>query len=123
MCSNNNKTTPSKDTAPTSTTKKDNKIGAGGTEALSEALKVNTTLTSLNLVSMQQRQDFAKQREQCQNRGKKSGNDIGIEGVGALSEALQVNMTLTALDLGSVHQQKDVKQGKENNTIQSMGTT
>ena len=38
-----------------------NKIGAEGARALSEALKVNTTLTTLDLWGVQQQQDKVKQ--------------------------------------------------------------
>ncbi|KAF9952250.1 hypothetical protein BGZ70_000672 [Mortierella alpina] len=54
-----------------------NSIGANGAQALSEALKTNSTLTTLDLY----------------------GNSIGDDGVRALSEALKTNLTLTTLDL------------------------
>ena len=41
--------------------KTDNEICVEGACALSEALKVNTTLTTLDLASVQQQQDNAKQ--------------------------------------------------------------
>ncbi|CAF0974316.1 unnamed protein product [Didymodactylos carnosus] len=55
-----------------------NQISDGGGEALGEALKVNKTLTNLNLQL----------------------NEISVRGAEALAEALKVNKTLTTLDLG-----------------------
>ena len=54
-----------------------NRMGEGGGRAIAEALRVNTTVTSLNL---------------C-------GNDIGERGVQAIAEALRVNSTVTSLNL------------------------
>ena len=54
-----------------------NSIGPEGAAALSEALKVNSTLTTINLY----------------------GNSIGHEGAAALSKALKANSTLTTMDL------------------------
>jgi Ran GTPase-activating protein (RanGAP) involved in mRNA processing and transport/serine/threonine protein kinase len=51
-------------------------LDANDASALADALKVNTTLTSLYV---------------------SSGNDIGVEGVKALADALKVNTTLTCL--------------------------
>ena len=56
-----------------------NSIGDNGAVALSEALKTNLTLTSLEL----------------------RNNKIGDNGAVALSEALKINPTLTTLDLHS----------------------
>lgn len=53
------------------------KMGPLGTEALSDALKVNKSLTNLDLRS----------------------NQIGASGAKALSDALEINTTLTKLDL------------------------
>ena len=55
-----------------------NSIGDEGANSLSEALRVNTSLTSLDL----------------------RDNSIGDEGAHSLSEALRVNTSLTSLDLG-----------------------
>ncbi|KFH71343.1 hypothetical protein MVEG_01643 [Podila verticillata NRRL 6337] len=54
-----------------------NLIGDNGAQALSEALKINSTLTTLNLRS----------------------NFIGDDGAQALAEALKTNSTLSVLDL------------------------
>lgn len=56
-----------------------NKLGAEGAISLSEALKVNNTLTKINL----------------------SNNNFSNEGVEELSEALKVNSTLHRIDLES----------------------
>ena len=57
----------------------ENHIGDEGANSLSEALRVNTSLTSLGL----------------------STNSIGDEGANSLSEALRVNTSLTSLDLSA----------------------
>ncbi|KAL0243362.1 hypothetical protein GEMRC1_005923 [Eukaryota sp. GEM-RC1] len=54
-----------------------NSIGAEGARALAEALKVNVSVTSVNL----------------------SYNSIGAEGVRALAEALKVNVSVTSVNL------------------------
>jgi hypothetical protein len=52
-------------------------LGEVGAAAIADALRVNTTLTELNL----------------------RGNDVGEEGAKALADALKVNTTLTELDI------------------------
>ena len=64
-------------TSLTSLDLSENSIGDEGASSLSEALRVNTSLTSLDL----------------------SENSIGDEGASSLSEALRVNTSLTSLDL------------------------
>ena len=64
-------------TSLTSLDLSENSIGDKGASSLSEALRVNTSLTSLNLV--------------C--------TSIGVEGISSLSEALRVNTSLTSLNL------------------------
>jgi len=54
-------------------------FGAEGAAALAEALKTNTTLTSINL----------------------EYNDLGAEGAKALVETLKTNTTLTSIELGN----------------------
>ena len=56
-----------------------NEVGALGGVAIAEALMVNSSLTEVNL----------------------RGNDIGTQGAVAIAEALKVNGTLTSLDLRS----------------------
>ena len=53
-------------TATEATRKTDNEIRADGARALSEALKVNTTLTTLNLSCTDQQQTTAMKRQQQQ---------------------------------------------------------
>ena len=55
----------------------DNNIGDEGGKAIGEALKVNTSLTEINL----------------------DGNKIGDEGGKAIGEALKVNTSLTKIGL------------------------
>ena len=54
-----------------------NKIGDEGGKAIGEALKVNTSLTKIELYN----------------------NNIGDEGAKAIGEALKVNTSLTEIDL------------------------
>ena len=83
-----------------------NEVCDEGARALSEALKVNTTLQTLNLSCVQQQQQHDSTMTQQQQRHK-TGNGIGVEGSRALSEALKVNTTLQALNLWGVQQQQD----------------
>ena len=84
----------------------DNKIQVEGVRALSEALKVNTTLTALNLKSVQQQQNKAQQPHRANIDEKNTAvNMIQDEGARALSEALKVNTTLTTLNLACGHEQ------------------
>jgi len=66
--------------SPTTTAFYDS-IGAEGAAALAEAVKSNSTLTTLSLAH----------------------NSFGAEGAAALAEALRSNFTLTTLYLGSNH--------------------
>ena len=76
-----------------------NEIGAEGACALSEALKVNTTLRIMSLGCMQQR-NSTKMDTKPTAIGK-AANKIGVQGACALSEALKVNTTLEQLFLWS----------------------
>ena len=78
----------------------DNRIGNKGTKSLSEALKTNTTLQSLNL--------GCEQEESVQdgwigditnNQHQQAGNWIGAGGARALSEALKTNTSLVSLSI------------------------
>jgi Ran GTPase-activating protein (RanGAP) involved in mRNA processing and transport len=60
-------------------------VGEGGGRAIAEALRVNTTLTELNLGS----------------------NDLGDGAGRAIAEALRVNTMLTSLELGGNRLGKD----------------
>ena len=75
-----------------------------GARALSEALKVNTTLTELFLESVQLL-DKVKQGHSF-NTNVKAGNRISDEGAYRLSEAMKVNTTLTTLSLLSCVQKQ-----------------
>ena len=66
-------------------------IGAEGAKSLSEALKVNTVITTIYLGS----------------------NNIGDEGAKSLSEALKVNTVLTTIELWSNNIGKELKQINE----------
>ena len=90
--------------------KAENEIGDEGAKAFRDALKVNTTLESLNLRSAKKQRD---KTEQCNKHlWDKTGNRIFTEGTCALSEALKVNTTLASLNLLSVQQQGKVKQAQ-----------
>ena len=65
-------------------------------------MKVNTTLTALNLAGVQQ--DDKSKHGRGTTSNDKAENWISVEGAKALSEALKVNTTLTALNLGCVQQ-------------------
>ena len=56
------------DTDITEMTKTGNEIDGEGARALSEALKVNQTLTELNLTSVQKQQRNAKQRHNSKSQ-------------------------------------------------------
>ena len=92
--------------------KADNKIGDEGTRALSETLKVNTTLQTLNLECVQQQQDNAKKLQNTTSNRRQTDNRIYDKSACELSEALKVNTTLVTLNLESVQQQQqdNVKQ-------------
>ena len=78
-------------------------IGDEGAHALSEALKVNTTLTSLYLKCAVTTKVKSRHNYNCKT--KITGNRIGVEGVCTLSEALKVNTTLTILNLSGMKKQ------------------
>ena len=59
--------------------KTDNKIGDEGARALSEALKVNTTLVTLSLACVQQQQDNAKQWHNNNNKDTKQGTGLVLK--------------------------------------------
>ena len=80
----------------------DNEIGAEGASALSEALKTNATLQSLNLErEHEESEDDAWIADIANNKHKQAGNKIGAEGASALSDALKTNTTLQSLYLWS----------------------
>ena len=72
-----------------------NQIGDEGAQAISESLKINTSLTTLNLGSDKKIRNEKDRR----NEKKWIGNEIGYEGAKAISESLKINTTLTELNL------------------------
>ena len=83
-----------------------NYIGDGGARALSEALKTNTTLQSLN-IGCEQEESEEDELETLPTTNKSSDNGIGDEGARALSDALKTNTTLTALNLGREQEENE----------------
>ena len=75
-------------------------IGAEGARAVSEALKTNTTLQSLNLICEKEEskdEGIGRIGNIANNKHQHAGNKIGSEGAGALSEALKANTSLVSL--------------------------
>mgnify|MGYP002553756159 CR=1 FL=1 len=91
--------------------KADTRIRNEAASALSDALKVNTTLTRLDLEGVRQQQDKTQQAHNTNLDGK-TVNEIWDEGVCTLSETLKVNIALTTLDLGSINHHKTSKKAK-----------
>ena len=75
---------------------------------MSEALKINTTLTELDLSCEDQRRHTKDIDQQFTlfHFSKSTGNNIGDTGATSMSEALKINTTLTALDLGCKDKRK-----------------
>ena len=77
-----------------------NNIDDEGARALSEALKKNTTLQSLNLgCEQEESEEDGWIADIANNQHQQADNEIGEEGARALSEALKKNTTLQSLDL------------------------
>ena len=76
----------------------DNEIGKRGVKALSEALKVNTTLTSLDMSCGEERK---KEKQKRMMNERRADDGIGDEGAKSMSEMLKVNNVLTSLNLES----------------------
>ena len=90
---------PSKHTISKATNETGKEIGTEGACALSEALKVNKTLTKLNLGCEHEQQDTSsKSRESVPA---KTANKIGVYGASALAGVVKVNKTLIELNLES----------------------
>ena len=84
----------------------DNGIGGAGAASIAEALKSNTTITIVNLMSECRAGAgmlCARLFEVCGWRCRSCVSDNGIGGAGAASiaEALALNTTITSVDLGS----------------------
>ena len=73
-----------------------NGIGDEGAKAISEMLKVNKTLTTLNLARGEERKEDQKEKEE----ERMTDNMIGADGAKTMSEGLKVNSTLTSINLG-----------------------
>ncbi len=76
-----------------------NQIGDEGASAISESLKINTTLTELNLDCDETKKQQMKNKRKMKSNKKWTDNQIGDEGRTKLSEALNTNTTLTVLVL------------------------
>ena len=76
----------------------DNGIGDEGARTISESLKINTSLTKLNLWS-----DEKTRNEKREMKWKEWWivNQIGDEGAKTISESLKINTSLTELNLRS----------------------
>ncbi len=76
---------------------------------ISESMKINTTLTTLNLVrdikkhEKERRKERKKETERKAKKNKSNtdgtDNNIVSEGAGMISEALKINTTLTKLNI------------------------
>ena len=76
-------------------------IGDEGASALSEALKNNAALTTLDLAGEQEEsEEDGWIANIANNKHQQAGNKIGDEGARALSEALKTNTALQSLELG-----------------------
>ena len=86
-----------------------NKVGETGATSLSEALKLNTALTKLNMGSNTKERRHTKDIHQQIPLSfllASTGNSIGDTGATSLGEALMSNTTLTDLDLGGEDKRK-----------------
>ena len=84
----------------------DNSIGDAGAAAIAEALKINKTVTNINLSSA-----LCAARDRAECGGARGGvgaarklmgapdNSIGDAGAAAIAEALKINKTVTTIDL------------------------
>lgn len=83
-----------------------------GTRTLCEALKANTTLTTLIFECVQQWQNDKNHEGEYLKTlmdMAKTANNVGVEGGKALSEVLKVNTTMTALKLDGEQQLYDIR--------------
>ena len=89
---------------------KGNEIWVTGTASLSEALKLNTTLTALYLGSEDKRKKTHKRHPSTIHSFSflfsSTGNNIGDTGATSLSESFKSNTTLTGLYLKSEDKRK-----------------
>ena len=80
----------------------DNKIGDSGGCSIGDGLKVNSTLTSLNLDWRinDLYDEIGWYLYELINNNERNGNNIGDTGGCSIGEGLKINSTLTKLDLG-----------------------
>ena len=71
-----------------------NKIGAEGAKWISEALKVNKSITNIDMFCMK----FDNENEMKRINWFELGNAIGAEGAKWISEALKVNKSITDIN-------------------------
>ena len=76
-----------------------NQIGDEGAKRISETLKINTSLTELDLWGDEKIRN-EKQRIKMKRNEKWIDNQIGTEGAKRISESLKINTSLTTLYLG-----------------------
>ena len=88
----------------------DNGIGDEGAKSMSEMLKSNTTLTTLNLGS---EDEGVMEKRKERNDEKLTGNKIGVEGVKSMSETLKTNNTLASLNLCGEEEEREREKRKE----------
>jgi len=77
----------------------DNKLGEEGAGIISEALKSNTTLTSLNFEGEKKIEEQLRSYWIHVHNKIWLGNEIGNEGARMVSESLKTNTTLTDLNM------------------------
>jgi hypothetical protein len=81
-----------------------NYIGGAGAASIAEALKLNTTITSVDL-GCECRAGAgvlcARSFEVCVGRCRFSVNDIDVAGAASIAEALKSNTAITSVSLGS----------------------
>ena len=84
----------------------DIQFGSDGAKSIVEALKTNTSLTSLDLEGETTEKTREKEKRHKHDQIKSphttiTGNNIGVEGAQSIGEALKTNTPLTSLDLTS----------------------
>ena len=73
-------------------------MGYEGAKALSESLKINTSLTTLDLEGDEKIRN-EKREKRTKRNDKWIDNKIGSEGAKSLSESLKINTSLTTMNL------------------------
>ena len=78
-----------------------NKIGYEGAKSISESLKINTSLKSLDLRSDEKIRNEIIEVKEMKMKKQSIDNYIGDEGAMSISESLIINTCLVLLNLGS----------------------